>query len=83
MRKFIVAGGLIFALLAQTSQPSVAGQVVDRCYKRCGPLLANVTPRREAQRVFRNCYVLCHGRGLLECPGHIFVDVRFGFCPSR
>ena len=83
MHKLILAGGVILGLVVETCQPTLAGQTVDRCWTRCSPLLVNVSPRREAKRVFHNCYVLCHGRGWLECPGGILADVRLGFCPSR
>jgi len=79
--KFILAGGLILGSLLATSRPSLAGQTIDRCWRQCSSLLS-VRPRSEAKRVFRNCYVLCHGRGYLICPGGILKDVRFGpACP--
>ena len=80
MHRLALAGALIFGSLVVTFQPSFAGQTVDRCWTRCSSLLS-VRPRSEAQRVFHNCYVLCHGRGTLICPGGIRRDVRFGFCP--
>jgi hypothetical protein len=81
MRKLVLAGGLILGSLVLTVDSSHAGLTVDRCWRRCGPLV-NVRPRSEAKRVLHNCYVLCQNRGYLICPGGILKDIRFGpACP--
>ena len=49
------------------------GYTVDPCYKRCAPLLSSVTPRQEARRVYKNCFAYCNHKGLIECPGGVFV----------
>jgi hypothetical protein len=70
LRLFIV---LMAAFLPATdalaaSTTSDKGYTVDPCYKQCSPLLGSVTPRKEAQRVYKNCFALCSQRGVLICP---------------
>jgi hypothetical protein len=82
MRKFILAGGFLLGSLVATSQPTLAGQTVDRCWTECrGLLTAGYSPRR-TQIYFHNCYVICHNRGHLICPGGITVNIRRGTCPT-
>jgi hypothetical protein len=51
------------------------GYTVDPCYKKCAPLLASVTPKAEAQRVYRNCFAYCSHKGSIQCPSVGSVDV--------
>jgi len=80
---------IVIGVLAIAASPTVAfagrttidsGYAVDPCYKRCAPLLSSVSPRQEAKRVFDNCFAYCSHKGLISCPGGVFVP-RSRACP--
>ena len=62
------------------STTSDTGYGVDPCYKQCAPLLSSVTPRQEAQRVFKNCMALCNHKGILVCPNGVTATVGKSQC---
>jgi len=65
------------SLAANTT--SDKGYTVDPCYKQCSPLLASVTPKQEAQRVFKNCFAYCSHKGVITCPNGVTVTPN-GVC---
>ncbi len=80
MRSTSWVGIVIAVLCIMPATASRAGSVtsdsgygVDPCYKRCSPLLANVTPRKEAVRVYKNCFAYCNHKGLVSCTNGVFV----------
>jgi hypothetical protein len=64
------------------STTSDTGFGVDPCYKQCSPLLGSVSPRSEAQRVFKNCMAYCQHKGRVNCGNGVSVSNN-RFCPGN
>jgi len=77
--KFWVRMGLVVIAVAPSvtsfagSTTIDTGYTVDPCYKRCVPLLSNVSPKSEAKRVYDNCSAYCKHKGLIQCPDGALV----------
>ena len=67
---------------AGSTTSDASGYGVDPSYKQCSPLLKNITPKSEAQRVFKNCMNMLQHKGVIDC-GNGVTDSLNTACPSH